>query len=799
MPMKLNFSHDVSWSRRLFPPAVLALLIIGAAPPPSSAQIAKEGLSKALLSTAPFPIIGTDVAYDPGNKIYLVVGGYGEVYGGFVNTSGDLVAPVFRIGTASRSGAFGVFPKAQFSPDLNGGRGGFLVAWQRNDGTAVHSVVIAYPGGAATQENVVSDPSWGSTDGRFRTAIAYSASSRKFLVAWTVNYGIQGRFLDTSGTPVGPVMQLVEAGTCLNASLAWNPATNDFGLAYAGIAGGGWIGFRLVRASDGQLSSPTVFGWSKGTFNADVDVNPSTSHYVIGWSIAPGAFGAELDASGKLIEQRLLSYRLGTPTSFDLAYSRGTGTFLAVSEDLESREVAATELDGAGVPMQVAVGITDGASTKGGSYSPMVIGRSDAKQWNISYSRNLDTVTNQVVSAGAAPGPAPLKVTISSSVSGPVMEGTPITWTGNASGGTGPLQYKFVRYSGSTGWSVAQDYTTKNTYTWFPAAGSHAVQVWVRNAGSTAPYDVYAGTEMFTVTSAGARVTSFTADKTYPAAYGMPITWTATASAGGAAVEYQFWRWSSSTGWVLGRDYSSNNTFTWFPPLGSNAVQVWVRIPGSGVVYQDWRGTGLFDVVSTLAAGTARLTGLTVSGGFPVSFMAPSTWTATATGGSGPLEYKFFLYDVTSRNWTVFRDWAGSNQAVLPALGVSGSGPHAVQVWVRSAGSTAAYEDWRSTEIFNISLITSVALTADAPWTSASSGRPITFTAWITGGLGPIEYSWMSYNGTSWVLHQAYTTGGNTMTATFPAGTRAVQVWVRSAGSPALYEAWQTTGVFTVR
>ena len=58
---------------------------------------------------------------------------------------------------------------------------------------------------------------------------------------------------------------------------------------------------------------------------------------------------------------------------------------------------------------------------------------------------------------------------------------------------------------------------------------------------------------------------------------------------------------AAATGWVVGQDYSSSNTFTWFPPPGENAMQVWVRAAGSTATYQDWLSTGVFSIGATMA------------------------------------------------------------------------------------------------------------------------------------------------------------------------------------------------------
>ena len=73
-------------------------------------------------------------------------------------------------------------------------------------------------------------------------------------------------------------------------------------------------------------------------------------------------------------------------------------------------------------------------------------------------------------------------------------------------------------------------------------------------------------------------------------------------------------------------------------------------------------------------------------------------WTATATGGlAGPLRYQFWVYQ-EGAGWSLGRDWSTSNTFNWTPAG----GRYAVQVWVRSAGSTATYEHWLGTGFFEI-------------------------------------------------------------------------------------------------
>ena len=148
----------------------------------------------------------------------------------------------------------------------------------------------------------------------------------------------------------------------------------------------------------------------------------------------------------------------------------------------------------------------------------------------------------------------PVSVTsLTPSVVLPATLGTPVTWTATTSGGTPPLQYQFWRFTDGSGWSVAQAYSANNSYTWFPNVGTHALQVWVKNSGSTAAqYRRRLGTGYFNVVAPTATLSALRSDVAFPAPFNVPITFTATATANAGAVEYKFVRYSDSTGWVRG-------------------------------------------------------------------------------------------------------------------------------------------------------------------------------------------------------------------------------------------------------
>ena len=86
-------------------------------------------------------------------------------------------------------------------------------------------------------------------------------------------------------------------------------------------------------------------------------------------------------------------------------------------------------------------------------------------------------------------------VTLSPSLGSPRTVGTSVQWTAAAGGGSGSYEYQFWLYSYGTGaWSVVQPYGAGSTWTWNStglAPGNYLVDVWARNAGSTATFEVY--------------------------------------------------------------------------------------------------------------------------------------------------------------------------------------------------------------------------------------------------------------------------------------------------------------------
>ncbi len=388
----------------------------------------------------------------------------------------------------------------------------------------------------------------------------------------------------------------------------------------------------------------------------------------------------------------------------------------------------------------------------------------------------------------------------------PMAPNTPVQFAVTATRGSAPLEYAFYAYREGAGWSLLQNYSASSSATWTPTvSGNYVVQAWVRSMGVTSAYEAFAATNVLRVTNTEpVRVLSLTPDKPFPARAGQSISFSAVATGGSAGpLQYQFVRYDEGSGWTIVQTYGSQRTYTWTPgagAAGNHILQVWVRSAGVTAPYEGWVGTDPFSVVVDPLTSPS----LSADVVFPVPTNTSIKWTATVSGGIAPLEYKFFILK-SGGVWTLARDYATSNTFTwTPGTGAEGS--YALQVWIRNAGSSAAYDTWVGTPYFTIgpsgpARVVSVTANQSLP---APSGSTIVWTAIATGGTaGPLQFKFVRYNqGTGlWTIVQDYS-ASNTFTwtpAATEAGTYTIQAWVRSAGSSAMYEGWAATGYFVVK
>jgi hypothetical protein len=297
---------------------------------------------------------------------------------------------------------------------------------------------------------------------------------------------------------------------------------------------------------------------------------------------------------------------------------------------------------------------------------------------------------------------SPAISSVNANTSFPAGVGTPITWKVAASGGAGPLHYRFYRLSRATGlWTLVQDYGPSDSYTWTPTAsdqGTYALQAWVRRSGATVNYEAVLGTFDFQIGNAVPVIVSLSSDQGPPVVGGAPVTWTADASGGPGPLQYAFSLYSvERDSWSLVKPYSNSKTFTWRPgpwDAGSYVLQVGVRRSGSTAA-DAVTATGTFSVTNNTVPSIVSV--VRTPGLFRVG--APIVWTAKAAGGAPGLEYSFARYNPATQQWTVVQAYSWDpSYAWTPMPGEEGT--YSLQVYVRRAGTTVAYEHTMSTGNF---------------------------------------------------------------------------------------------------
>jgi len=374
-----------------------ATLVVAASAHVAQAQISPVG---ATISAAFTPTVrGTDVAFDTVNQQYLMVGASdsGSIRAVFLNTSGNVVNTYLIFAGGGNTGQWAQFPRVEYARQANGGKGAFLVAWH-SLGRILVSMVSATDGVLTSAEVISGTSTWEEIG----PSIAYSSTSQTFLLVWqTARFGIEGRFVGVSGSPVGPVRTFANEFTARDPSVAWHPTTNQFGFGYSGFGGSGaYVRFRLVDM-DGTLSGGHTTGnTSVGTYNTDLAVNTLNGSYVFVWAqpAGHGSYFLELSSAGAPLNEGLISTQMGDTTSLSLDYSPMSGTFLAVGQSAQSYNASAAELSPRGVPLTAATVVTDGGEVIG-TYYPRVTARLDgAPHWMMSFSRKFNEMAGQIVS-----------------------------------------------------------------------------------------------------------------------------------------------------------------------------------------------------------------------------------------------------------------------------------------------------------------------------------------------------------------------------------------------------------------
>ena len=377
-----------------------------------------------------------------------------------------------------------------------------------------------------------------------------------------------------------------------------------------------------------------------------------------------------------------------------------------------------------------------------------------------------------------------------------VGPGVPVEVAVSSTGGVEPIQYQFWVFNQKAAeWRVAQSYSTDDRLVWTPSAtGEYTIQVWARSAGSSATYQAWRNSKPIQVVDGYVGLTSFTADPAGPVLAGTRVRLSAAVQSGTSNVLFKFLAFNSATRqWLVLKDYSTSRNVNWTPQdAGTYSFQVWVKQAGSPLPYQDWRSLGPYIVAKDLA-----VTSFTANVASPVTVDTPVTLTATTYAGAD-VEYQFWAFEATTRKWTVIRAYESSPSVVwTPEV----PGTYYFQVWIRRAGSSASYEQWKALGPLVVKNSLTIASFGTLAVSPVRVWVPVTFTASVAGVSEAVEYKFWVYRKESkaWSVLQDYSPDGQVVWLPTEPGTYSFQVWVRRVGCIENYEAWSASGSLGVQ
>jgi virginiamycin B lyase len=391
---------------------------------------------------------------------------------------------------------------------------------------------------------------------------------------------------------------------------------------------------------------------------------------------------------------------------------------------------------------------------------------------------------------------------IAGDVASPQAVATIVTFTATSVGCTSPLYQWWVRDLAGT-WSIAagHDFAHSSvTFAWNTAtlaAGTYQIGVWAKQAGSAASYDAFSIVS-YTLGVASCRAVSLGTSSTSPQATGGSITLTPTTS-GCSNPAYRFWVRDSAGAWHVVQDYGVGATYTWnsgstpvnTTSAGTFLLGVWARQPGSTNSYDAFAF-----ITFSLTSGATCTVNIAADKASPQTQGASATWTATANGClKTPLAYQFWV-NAPGGTWAIVQPYGAGNTYVWTG---AVAGTYQVGVWIKQAGSTAAYDNFALTT-FTLTptsspqVCSSVNVSA-APASPSKAGTTVVFTVSATTGCSSPRYRWWVLDPYgNWQIEQDYATiPGSSFTwytTNWGRATVEIGVWALQAGSSASYEAY---------
>jgi hypothetical protein len=371
-------------------------------------------------------------------------------------------------------------------------------------------------------------------------------------------------------------------------------------------------------------------------------------------------------------------------------------------------------------------------------------------------------------------------VNLTANPSSPHAPNGSVLLTGNATCSGTPTYRFWVRAPGGA-WTIAQDYSTTNTYNWPVtglALGTYGLEVDARNQFDTGAYDVVAN---LSYDLTGCSMASLTASPPSPHANSGTVVLTGNASCPGTPT-YRFWVRPPGGAWGIVQDYGTSSTYNWSLTAlvaGSYGLEVDVRDQGSSAVYET-----VSNLTYTVTGGPACNTPtLSPSPASPGATGSTVVFTATTSGCPSP-RYRFWVLP-PGGPWAIVQDYSASNTFSWSATGRMGS--YGIEVDVRDASETVAYDAVRNIT-YQLNGCSAAAI-SETPSGSAPHSTNVTLTGTATCPGTATYRFWVKAPGGAWTMVRDYG-ASNTYIWAAPAtpGTYLLEVDVRDLGSTETWE-----------
>ena len=381
-------------------------------------------------------------------------------------------------------------------------------------------------------------------------------------------------------------------------------------------------------------------------------------------------------------------------------------------------------------------------------------------------------------------------VALTTNLPAPQPAGSTIVWTAAPTGGNGALVYKWFVTSDGASWNAIGSWTSSNQFTWTPkvASANYRVSAWVKRASNPADDREASAERPFPITEPSVPLAGvvLTTNRPAPQPAGSTIIWTATPTGGTGALLYRWFVTNDGVSWTTVGTWTSSNQFTWTPTVANANYRVSAWVKRASNPADEWEATSAQPFAIIEPSFPVSSVALTTSLPAPQPAGSTIVWTATPTGGTGALLYKWFMTS-DGVSWSTVGTWTASNQLTwTPAVA---NANYRVSVWVKRASNPQ--DEWEATSSQPFAInepsypVASVALETNLPSPQEVSST-IVWTATPTGGTGALVYKWfVSTDGATWDAVGTWTSSNEfSWTPTVASADSQVSVWVKRASNP---------------